>query len=409
MYTYKVCLVPNNKQRTRFFRTMNKVIEAEQIAYDYIDNFLKIHKHLPKESEVRKYFTVQKKIYDEKQIEASKGMTNKEKRLNHVDTLFYDVSNDALKQGVKDIYNSFFRMLKHQSKHPVRKNFKDKKRSFYVDTDKIEFTNKKVKLEKISISTKSNRRVLNWIKLGEKDRIPTNCKYYNPRVVYEDKKFWLTVGVDDEFRPIKKKKSLEYKDESIGIDMNINHIDLSNGKVYETSNASLKIKKLITKKKRMQRALSRKYLVAKNKKKPLRESKNYCKLKEKIYKVTKRISHLQKDLNDKIIDDILKEPPKRIVIETLDVKEMQKNKRISSSLQITGFRKFLTLLKQRIRYLDIELVEVPKYYPSSKRCSNCGHIKEKLSLSERTYRCPCCGLVIGRDLNAALNLKNYIA
>lgn len=408
MYTYKVCLVPNNKQKTRIFRTMNKVIECQQIIFDYLDSFLKEHKDFPSEFDTRKHFTKIKKELDDIQIEKSKNMTNKEKREHHLDTLFYDVSNDALKQGIKDVYRSFIRFFKKQGKYPRRKTFKDPYKSFYVDPYKIEFIENKVKLEKISTSLKSNKQSLNWIKLGEKNRIPLNSKYYNPRVVYKEHKLWITVGVEDEYAP-KKHVDKEYQDESLGIDLNINHIDLSNGKVFETSNASPKIISLNKKRKRLQRALSRKYLAAKKDKKPLRECRNYQKLKKKLFNLEQRINHLKTDLDNKIIDDILEKPPKRIVIETLDVKEMQKNKRISSSLQMTGFRKFDNLLKQRIRYFDIELVEVPKYYPSSKKCSRCGHVKEKLSLSERTYRCDSCGLVINRDLNAAINLKNYTA
>ena len=82
------------------------------------------------------------------------NLTKKEMIDNHLDTLFYDVSNDALKQMVKDTYNSFVRYFKKLSKYPNRKSYKDKHKSFYVDPYKIKFTDSKVKLEKIANNSK---------------------------------------------------------------------------------------------------------------------------------------------------------------------------------------------------------------------------------------------------------------
>ena len=148
--------------------------------------------------------------------------------------LFYDVSNDALKQMVKDTYNAFVRFFKKESKYPNRKTYKDNHKSFYVDPYKIRFTDSKVKLEKISNNQKVNRQVLNYVPLAEKSRIPTNVKYYNPRVVYDGYRFYIVVSVDDIHYPIKKKKELE--DKTIGIDLNISSIVTSENKVYVSIN-----------------------------------------------------------------------------------------------------------------------------------------------------------------------------
>ena len=86
---------------------------------------------------------------------------------------------------------------------------------------------------------------------------------------------------------------------------------------------------------------------------------------------------------------------------------MSKNKRISSKLQISSFRKFIDKLKYITYKENIILIEANKYYPSSKKCNKCGLIKKELKLSERIYKCNKCGLVIDRDINAAINLANY--
>ena len=187
-------------------------------------------------------------------------MTKKEMIKNHLDTLFYDISNDALKQTVKDTYNSFVRYLRKLSKYPNRKLYKDRKKSFYVDPYKIEFTNNKVRLEKIANNQKANRQVMNWVKLAEKDRIPLGVSYYNPRISYDGSNFYLTVSVSDENAPI---KNIVKSDERvIGIDLNNASIVTSESIVYKQATKTKTYRKIKNRKKRLQRALSRKYLKA---------------------------------------------------------------------------------------------------------------------------------------------------
>lgn len=407
MYTYKVVIHPNNKQRTRILNTMNKCIECQNIIYDILDNILKKGQKLPKCNEIRKEFTRIKKDKDLETKLFQKGLTRREQRLYHVDVLFYDVSNDALKQTIKDTYNAFIRYLTKISKYPRRKTYKDNHKSFYIDPYKIDFTNNKVKLEKIANSLKKNRLVLNWVKMAEKNRIPIGIKYYNPRVSYDGDRFYLTVSVDDAYRPVKKNK-LEKSNEIIGIDLNINRIVSSRPNIYTSINNSIKVKKLERKLKRLQRKQNRRYLLAKERN--FKTKKNLIKIIKKIKKLYKRLRNIRDDYQYKVIYKIIKCNDKysdKIVIETLDVKEMSKNKRISNKIQISSFRKFIEKLKNITDKENITLIEANKYYPSSKKCNKCGNIKKDLKLSERIYKCDNCGLVIDRDINAAINLACY--
>ena len=320
--------------------------------------------------------------------------------------MFYDVSNDAFKQTIKDTYNAFVRFFKQESKYPNRKTYKDNHKSFYVDPYKIRFTDSKVKLEKIANNQKENRTVLNYVSLAEKKRIPVKAKYYNPRVVYDGYRFYIVVSVDDEYAPIKKNKELE--DKTIGIDLNISSIVTSENKVYVSINKEKRVKKATRILKRMQRKASRKYEIAKKEKRTLRVCKNFIKNKKAIRKKQERLNNLRSEYINKVINEILYEPPKVIVVEDLDVKQMQQNKKISSLIQISSFRKFITKLKERCAKYNIEVKEADRYYPSSKMCSKCKNIKDKLLLSERVYKCNICNNKINRDLNAAINLANYI-
>ena len=121
-----------------------------------------------------------------------------------------------------------------------------------------------------------------------------------------------------------------------------------------------------------------------------------------------RINNLRNDYIEKVIEDILIKPPSKIVVEDLDVKSMQQNKKISSLIQISSFTKFINKLIEKCNKYNIEIIKANRYYPSSKMCSKCKNIKEKLLLSERVYKCSNCNNKINRDYNAAINLANYI-
>ena len=408
MYSYKVMIHPNNKQETKIRRTLNKCIECNNIVYDYIDSFVKSNITIPSCSDVRKWFTIQKGILDKEAILKRQNMTKKEMISNHLDTLFYDVSNDALKQEIKDTYNSFTRYFKKLSKYPVKKKYNNYKKSFYVDPYKIRFNDKKVKLEKIANNQKQNRQVLNWINMAEKDRIPVYVPYYNPRVVLEGDRFYIVVSVDDEFAP---KKKIATTDNIIGIDVNIKSVVTSDNDVYKSITLQETYKKALKKEKRAQRKLSRKYIKAKELNKSLKESKNYKKQRQIKNKYTRRINNLKESHIDYIITSIRKKSPKLICIEDLDVngmKEPKDNKYIRKGIQQNPFRKLLKTLEDRCNNYGIKITKIDRYYPSSKTCSRCGYKKIDLKLSDRAFVCPKCGLIINRDYNAAINIKKYI-
>ena len=416
MYTYKVMIHPNNKQETKIRRTLNKCIECQNIVYDYLDSFIKNNEKIPSCSDVRKWFTIQKRIKDNETINKGINLTKKEMIENHLDTLFYDVSNDALKQMVKDTYNSFVRFFKKLGKYPVRKSYKDRKKSFYVDPYKIDFTDKKVRLEKISNNQKPNRQVLNYINMAEKNRIPFGVKYYNPRVSYDGTNFFITVGVDDEYAPVKMRNKVD--DRVIGIDLNNGKIVTSENISYPQPTRDSSYRKTKKRKKRLQKALSRKYLVCNpENKKRFKLSNNYKKNKALVIKLDKRLRNIKEQKHIQIISHILSKPPKIIVLEDLHIKEMSKRdsriektykeKQASKNITEASMRKFRTMLSNRAIKHGVNIIIANQYYPSSQKCSICGNLKE-MKVDKRIYKCEQCGLIIDRDLNAAINLANYI-
>ena len=413
MRTYKVMIHPNNKQATKIRATLNKCIECQNIVYDYLDSFIKSKTKLPSCSDVRKWFTKEKKLKDDEVINKRINMTKKEMIANHLDTLFYDVSNDALKQMVKDTYNSFVRFFKKLSKYPNRKSYRDKHKSFYVDPYKIGFTDKKVRLEKITNNQKSNRQVLNWVNMAERNRIPLKVKYYNPRVVYDGYNFYIVVGIDETIT-----NRIKSDDRVIGIDLNNKEIVTSENVRYTQVTKTKKYKKILKRKKRLQRSLSRKYLVSNpENKKRVQLSKNYRKNKSLVIKLDKRLRNLRDNNHNEIITDILSKPPKIIVLEDIHVKEMSnkesridkdyKEKQASKYITEASYRKFRLLLENRVNKYETAIVIANQYYASSQTCSGCGN-KQEMKVDKRTYKCEKCGLILDRDLNAAINLAKYI-
>lgn len=96
-----------------------------------------------------------------------------------------------------------------------------------------------------------------------------------------------------------------------------------------------------------------------------------------------------------------------IRVETLNVAGMRRNKHLSVAFHRAGISGFLEKLENKTRMAGIAFEKVDRWYPSTKLCSGCGNKKIKMALSERTYRCFSCGLVLDRDLNAARNIANY--
>ena len=172
--------------------------------------------------------------------------------------------------------------------------------------------------------------------MAEKDRIPLNTNYYNPRVVLEGDIFYIVVSVDDEYAP---KKKIATTDSIIGIDLNIKAVVTSDNDVYKSVTVTKAYRKALKKEKRAQRKLSRKYLEAKALKKSLKESKNYINQRKIKTKYTRRLRNLEESYIDYVITSLKNKKPKEIIIEDLDVKEMKEsdNKYVRKGLQRNPF------------------------------------------------------------------------
>ena len=132
---------------------------------------------------------------------------------------------------------------------------------------------------------------------------------------------------------------------------------------------------------------------------------NIRKQKLKVQKLHQRLENIRTDYINKTISEIAKTKPSHITVEDLNVSGMMKNRHLSKAVASQKFYEFRTKLKTKCEEFGIELRIVSRWYPSSKICHCCGHIKKDLKLSDRVYKCAC-GYTEDRDFNAALNLRD---
>ena len=181
--------------------------------------------------------------------------------------------------------------------------------------------------------------------------------------------------------------------ESVGIDLGIkDFVICSDGTVYENKRF---YEKSLRKLKISQRRLSKKQ----------KGSKNREKQRIKVSKQHKKVKNQRNDYQHKVSRE-LADNFNTICLETLNVKNMVKNKKLSKSISDVSWSSFITKLEYKIAENQGCIVKIDPFYPSSKTCSNCGCVKESLKLSERTYHCNECGFTIDRDLNASINILN---
>jgi len=180
----------------------------------------------------------------------------------------------------------------------------------------------------------------------------------------------------------------------------------SNGNVKRNINKTPKVKKLKKKLKREQRKLSRQFQSLKKRGGKTATRQNLNQQILTVQKIHAKIVNIRENYNSQAVTDVVKAKPQYIAIEDLNVRGMMKNRHLARAIGEQNFSTFKTKLIHKANLNGIEIRIVSRFYPSSKTCSGCGHIKLDLKLSDKVYQCRMCGLAIDRDLNAAINLKN---
>lgn len=317
-----------------------------------------------------------------------------------------DVGSNVMKQAVKDANNALMRFFKKNSNYPKYKSRKKSKPSFYVNYESLKRTPNGFRGEKIGI-----------VKTRESlPKIPKDQKYVNPRITYDGKFWFLSVGYKVE------QKQIKLTDEEIGIDIGLKDLAIVSNKnnscsrKYRNINKGHKVKLLEKRLKRAQRKLSRKILnniesYDENRVptyiRPLKDCKNIQKQIHIIQVLYRELTNIRNNYIHQVTTEIVKTKPSKIVLEDLNVSGMMKNKHLSKAIADSKWYEFRRQILYKAELYGIEVVLADRFYPSSKTCSCCGNYKKDLKLKDRIYICDECGLIIDRDINAAINLANY--
>ena len=296
-----------------------------------------------------------------------------------------DVTKCAPQQAIKNLgtaFQNFFRNVK-QGKKPGYPKFKKKGQhdSFRADNgpqkkgeNAVKVNGKKIQLPRIG-----------WIRMREEVRF-SGCIQATTVSKMADG-WYISVLVETEDR-------LQAKNDkgAVGVDLGVKTLAvLSDGVEI---NGPKSQKKLLKRLRRLNKSLSRKK----------KGSANFKKAKTKLSKLHKRIADIREDALHKLSHKLATEYSV-IGIEDLNIKGMVKNRCLARAVSDQGFGKLRTMIEYKAAMTCSTVVVVDRWFPSSKTCHACGTIHE-LKLSDRTINCAC-GNVLNRDLNAAINLRNY--
>ena len=317
-----------------------------------------------------------------------------------------EVGSNVIKKAVMDWNDARNRFFKRLGKAPKYKSKATSKPSFYVNYES---------LMKVDGGFRGER--LGFVKTTQPlPKIPKGTHYKNPRISFDGKYWYLSISYEV------PDVSVELTDSVIGVDLGVKTLaTLSTGEFIENINKSHRVKQLEKQLRREQRHLARQlqantkgYITtAKGGRKPIyKRSLDLCsniqETKRKIKLLYRKLSSIRLNHVHKATSHIVKQLPKGVVIEDLNIRGMMKNKHLAKHIQNSMFYEFRRQLGYKCSEYGIQLVIADRFYPSSKACSCCGFIKSDLKLNDRIYRCNSCGLEIDRDLNAAENLANYL-
>ncbi len=314
-------------------------------------------------------------------VETSSMLTNWKKQ-EDLDFL-NEVSSVPLQQGLRNLQKAFTNFWAGRAKYP---NFKKKHSGGNAEFTKSAF---KWKDGQVFLAKCTEALPIRWSR-----DLPEGCEPSTITIKLEASGRWFaSLLVDTEIAQLPK------SDKQIGLDVGITSlIATSNGdKIANPKH----FKQLRKKLKQVQKVLSRKQ----------KGSNNRHKARLQVAKVHAAITDARKDFLHKLTTQLVREN-QTIVVEDLAIKNMVKNHKLALAISDASWGELIRQLAYKCEWYGRELIKIDRWFPSSKRCGNCGHIVDKLpggrgtrpALNVREWECPKCGANHDRDINAANNI-----
>ncbi|MGG2937055.1 transposase [Bacillus pacificus] len=370
----KVRLIPTPEQE----KLLRNHAGAARFAYNYCkrmsDRYYKLFGKSVSQLALQKRFT---KIKKRKRYEWLK-----------------EINAQVPKQASKD----FDTARKHSFKkykngyHTSYKSKKDVIQGFYANYERLIIGKKVVHIQSIG-------------EVKTSQQLPRNKKPSNPRVTFDGRHWWISVGFQEDF------ELQELTNESIGVDVGLKELFVaSNGMKERNINKDAKVKKLLKRKKSAQRDMSRRF-----KKGVKIQSAGYEKAKAEHLRLSRKITNIRNNHIHQATAKLVKTKPMRIVVEDLSISNLLKNKKLSKAFSIQKLHFFFQCLSYKCEKYGIAYVKADKWFASSKICSCCGvkydhsvQAEGQWSLKIREWRCASCNSHHNRDLNAAINLSRWV-
>jgi len=319
---------------------------------------------------------------------------------------WHENSKEAYNTGFANLNNALNKYFKKQSGLPKYKT------KHFNDNEGITFTTGVRRLEEdrkhFTIPT------IGTVKLHERATklaylLRHDGRITNVSVKYSRTRWFINIIVrvsDELFKQYHLLRTKKDKKKIVGVDVGIkNAAVFSDGTVIENHKS---YEKQLKKLRRLNKELSRRRKF--NKATGEIASNRYEKTKKKLQKTYAKVTNQEVDFAHKLSKRLVDEY-KIIGLEDLNVAGMIKNRKLSRRIAHASFGRLKIYVNYKSNWYGSRVVMVDQYYPSSKTCSDCGVVRAKLSLKERVFYCENsdCGLILDRDLNAAVNIRNYAA
>ena len=293
----------------------------------------------------------------------------------------------VMKQSIRQMMSAYDRFFKLHSGFPKFKTKKDRQSALFPITA-------------ISKSNTFEMKHVSLVKSLKNIKFRCSDLYFKRLQTYKDSirsatmsktksgNYFLSILIDIPQDEIVKFKQIGG---SVGIDLGVkDFVITSDGEIFENKHF---FKKQENKIKKLQKQLSRK----------VKGSNNREKARIKLAKVYERLVNRRENYIHSVVTELLKYYD-TICMEDLNVSGMLKNHNLAKAIQEVGFFRFKSVLFDKSVNNGKRVVFVDRFYPSSKTCSCCGYIYRRLTLKEREWKCPDCGEIHDRDLNAAMNI-----
>ena len=293
-----------------------------------------------------------------------------------------EVNNVSLQQSLRNLDAAFVRFFREKKGFP---KFKSKKKNIesakYISAVHFDFEEWKVKVPKCG-----------WVKLCKNKTFDLSMKY-GTLTVTKDRcgTYWCSIVVYDVEEKPKTKVS---DDTAVGVDLGIkDYAILSDGTKYGNP-------------KFLEKGRNRLKLLQQRFSKTKKDSNRHESLRLKVAKQHRKIANRRSNFLHKLSTDLVNRFD-TVCLEDLNIDGMLKNHHLANSIQSAAWNEFVRQLTYKAEWNGKNVIFIGRFEPSSKTCSSCGYVNRELTLKDREWVCPKCGEHHDRDVNAAINIKDF--